>query len=137
MDNIIHQSLDGAWKLAVIHHKDFVKIALPVLYDEVVNTDAQGAIILDAMVPGNFEIDLEKLVKHFGGRLNFRGCISTAGALAYGSVRDVEEVCKKTLEIMMTARGYHFAPTHMIQDNTPVENVIAMYQSAHNFGGYI
>ena len=63
MDNIIHQSLDGIWKLAVIHQKDFVKIALPTRYDAVVNTGSMGAIILDAAVPGNFEIDLEKAGK--------------------------------------------------------------------------
>ena len=45
------------------------------------------------------------------------------------SARDLE--C--TLE---ACRGYHFAPTHAIQDNTPVENVLAMYQAAHNFGTY-
>ena len=33
-------------------------------------------------------------------------------------------------------RGYHFAPTHEIQDGTPVENVIAMYNAAHRYGRY-
>jgi uroporphyrinogen decarboxylase len=37
---------------------------------------------------------------------------------------------------MMDGYGYHFAPTHQIQDNTPVENVVAMYQAAHDFGVY-
>ena len=78
----------------------------------------------------------EYLAEHFGGRLNFRGCISTAGPLAYGTADDVRKVCRETLEIMMKCRGYHFAPTHAIQDNSPVENVIAMYQSAHDFGRY-
>ena len=32
--------------------------------------------------------------------------------------------------------GYHFAPTHSIQDNSPVENVLAMYQAAHKYGQY-
>ena len=36
----------------------------------------------------------------------------------------------------MPHRGYHFAPTHAIQDNSPVENVIAMYQAAHKDGRY-
>ncbi|MDR2606894.1 MAG: hypothetical protein LBC57_00760, partial [Treponema sp.] len=55
MDNIIHQSLDGTWKLAVIHQADFVKMELPTSYAAVT---AAGAI--DGTVPGNFEIDLEK-----------------------------------------------------------------------------
>lgn len=28
------------------------------------------------------------------------------------------------------------APTHWIQDNTPVENVITMYQAVHEYGTY-
>ena len=28
--------------------------------------------------------------------------------------------------------GYHFAPTHAIQDNSPVENVFAMYQTVYD-----
>jgi beta-mannosidase len=55
MDDIIHQSLDGIWKLAVIHHGDFINMGLPLNYDAVA---AAGAI--DGTVPGNFEIDLEK-----------------------------------------------------------------------------
>jgi uroporphyrinogen decarboxylase len=38
---------------------------------------------------------------------------------------------------MMKNGGYHYAPTHWIQDNTPVENIIAMYQAAHTFGQYL
>ena len=76
------------------------------------------------------------LAEKFGGRLNFRGCISTAGPLAYGSAEDTEKVCRETLDIMMKVRGYHFAPTHAIQDNTPVENVVAMYNAAHKYGRY-
>ena len=37
---------------------------------------------------------------------------------------------------MMHLRGYHFAHTHQIQDNTPVENVVAMYNAAHKYGCY-
>ena len=76
------------------------------------------------------------LKEHFGGRLCFRGCVSTAGPLAYGSVEDTVKDVKDTLAIMMDGYGYHFAPTHAIQDNTPSENVIAMYNAAHEFGVY-
>jgi beta-mannosidase len=58
MNNTIHQSLDGTWKLAVIHQADFEKLKLPVSYDAVVSAGA-----IDGSVPGNFEIDLEKAGK--------------------------------------------------------------------------
>ena len=76
------------------------------------------------------------LVRRFGGRLSFHGCISTAGALAYGTPDDVRADVKRTLDIMMPTCSYHLAPTHQIQDNSPVENVVAMYQAAHDYGVY-
>ena len=42
----------------------------------------------------------------------------------------------ETLETMMPHHGYCLAPTHYLQDNTPVENVIAMYRTAHRLGQY-
>ena len=76
------------------------------------------------------------LKEQFGGRLSFHGCISTTGPLAYGTPKEVEANVKETLEIMMPGGGYHFSPTHMIQDNTPVENLLVMYQAAHRYGRY-
>ncbi|MFH0922267.1 MAG: uroporphyrinogen decarboxylase family protein [Fibrobacterota bacterium] len=78
----------------------------------------------------------EFLKSEFGGRLCFHGAISTAGPLAYGTVDDVRECCKQTLETLMPGGGYAFAPTHSIQDNTPVENVLAMYEAGRKYGAY-
>jgi len=51
-------------------------------------------------------------------------------------VDEVRKYCKNVLEIMMPGGGYCFAPAHMLQDNTPVENVLAMYEVANKFGYY-
>jgi uroporphyrinogen decarboxylase len=37
---------------------------------------------------------------------------------------------------MMPGGGYCLAPTHQIQDNTPTENVLAMYEAARTYGRY-
>jgi len=103
-------------------------------YEDFIEMGIRG---VDTLQPEAVNMSPEYLAEHFGGRLNFRGCISTAGPLAYGTPDEVAEYCKKTLETMMPARGYHFAPTHLIQDNTPVENVIAMYRAVHEYGRYI
>ena len=95
-----------------------------------------GIKAVDTLQPEATDMTPEYLSERFGGRLNFKGFISTAGPLTYGNAEEVAAVCKKTLEVLMLHRGYHFAPTHCIQDNTPVENVVAMYQSAHDFGVY-
>ena len=102
-------------------------------YEDFIEIGIKG---VDTLQPEATNMSPEYLTEHFAGRLNFRGCISTAGPLAYGTPEEVREICRKTLEIMMPHRGYHFAPTHAIQDNTPTENVITMYQIAHQFGRY-
>jgi uroporphyrinogen decarboxylase len=78
----------------------------------------------------------ESLMSRFGDRLSFHGCISTAGELAYGTVDDVERVVKQTLNTMMPGNGYMLAPTHMVQDNTPTENVLALYEAGRKYGFY-
>jgi uroporphyrinogen decarboxylase len=43
---------------------------------------------------------------------------------------------RETLEVMMPGGGYCLAPTHSLQDNSPTENVVAMYVAAREFGRY-
>lgn len=95
-----------------------------------------GINCVDTLQPEATNMSPKYLKEKFGGRLNFRGCISTAGPLAYGTCEETEMICKETLETLMECRGYHFAPTHQIQDNTPAENIIAMYNAAHKYGVY-
>ncbi len=103
------------------------------VYEDFIEMGIKG---VDTLQPEAANMSPQYLVENFGGRLNFRGCISTAGPLAYGSAEETAEYCRDTLDIMMEKRGYHFAPTHAIQDNTPTENVIAMYNAAHSHGRY-
>ncbi len=103
------------------------------VYEDFIEIGIKG---VDTLQPEAVNMSPEYLAKKFGGRLNLRGCISTAGPLAYGTQEEIIKQCKETLDIMMPVRGYHFATTHAIQDNSPVENVIAMYQTAHDHGRY-
>ena len=95
-----------------------------------------GVTGVDTLQPEAVNMSPEYLKANFGNKLCYRGCISTAGPLSFGSPAEVREIVKRTLEIMMVGYGYHFAPTHQIQDNTPTENAVAMYQAAHDYGVY-
>lgn len=95
-----------------------------------------GIDAVDTLQPEAKDMSPEYLKKTFGGRLAFHGCISTAGPVAFGSIADVVDYCRKTLNIMMPGGGYCFAPTHALQDNSPTENVVAMYETARKYGTY-
>ena len=95
-----------------------------------------GINCIETLQPEAKNMSPEYLKNHFKGRLSFAGGISTAGPLAYGTEEETVQDVKEKLEIFMKDYGYIFAPTHMIQDNTPVENVIAMYNAGHKYGVY-
>ncbi|NQU43618.1 hypothetical protein HQ520_10050 [bacterium] len=95
-----------------------------------------GIAVVDTLQPEAKDMAPAYLKKRYGDRLAFHGCISTAGPVATGSVQDTIDYCRRTLEIMMSGGGYCFAPTHQLQDNTPTENVVAMYETAREYGTY-
>lgn len=95
-----------------------------------------GIKVVDTLQPEAKDMAPAYLKKTFGGRMAFHGCISTAGPVALGSPRHVTDYCRRTLEIMMPGGGYCFAPTHRLQDNSPTQNVVAMYESAKQYGTY-
>ena len=129
------------------HYEKFMEVArrykVPVMmhscgssswaYEEFIDL---GIAVVDTLQPEAANMSPEYLKKTFGGRLAFHGCISTAGPVATGTVEETVAVCRKTLEIMMPGGGYCFAPTHALQDNSPTENVVAMYESARKWGRY-
>lgn len=95
-----------------------------------------GIDAADTLQPECKNMNPRYLVDQFGGRLSFHGCISTAGPLATGTPEDVARNVRDTLDIMMPTCSYMLAPTHEIQDNTPTENVIAMYEAGKEYGRY-
>jgi len=92
-----------------------------------------GITVVETLQPEAKDMAPAYLKKRFGHKLAFHGMISTAGPLAYGSVADTVAIVRRTLEIMTPGGGYALSPTHSIQDNTPVENVLAMYETARGF----
>ncbi len=102
-------------------------------YDEFAD---MGMDAVDTLQPEATDMSPAYLKGRFGDKLAFHGCISTAGPVAFGTVDDVVADCRATLEVMMPGGGYCFAPTHALQDNSPTENVLAMYRSAWEDGRY-
>jgi uroporphyrinogen decarboxylase len=102
-------------------------------YDEYIKA---GITVFDTLQPEATDMSPEYLVSHFGNRASFHGGISTTNELSFGTVTDVENHVKHTLEVMMPYRGYVLSPAHSIQDNSPLENVLAMYETAERYGIY-
>ncbi len=95
-----------------------------------------GIDAVDTLQPEAADMAPQYLKETFGDRLAFHGCISTAGPVARGTVEQTVEDCRRTLEVMMPGGGYCFAPTHQLQDDSPTQNVLAMYRTARQAGVY-
>ena len=102
-------------------------------FDDFVDMGIQA---VDTLQPEAADMQPAYLKERYGDRLAFHGMISTAGPVAYGTVQDVVENVRQTLEVMMPGGGYMLAPTHALQSNSPIENVVAMYQAARTYGVY-
>lgn len=92
-----------------------------------------GINAVDTLQPEARNMSPRYLKDNFGGRLAFHGCISTAGTLVTGTADDVRATVRETLDILTPGGGYMCAPSHSIQDNTPVENILAMYDEAKKY----
>jgi uroporphyrinogen decarboxylase len=95
-----------------------------------------GIAIIDTLQPEAANMQPAYLKSTFGDRLSFHGSITTGGEVAFGSVEDTQRVVRQTLETMMPGGGYALAPSHALQDNSPTENVLALYETALRFGQY-
>lgn len=91
-----------------------------------------GVTILDPIQVSAQNMEIEILKKRFGNQLTFHGGIDVQQVLPYYSVLELRENVKKSIEILGENGGYILAPTHNIQFDTKVENIIAMYEEAQN-----
>lgn len=61
------------------------------------------------------------------------GGVDTQKILPFGTLEEVREEVEKRLKIFSKGGGFIFNAIHNIQAKTPVENVVSMIESVHNF----
>jgi uroporphyrinogen-III decarboxylase len=92
---------------------------------------------LHALQPACKGMDLATLKRSFGDKILFNGAIDSQHVLIEGTPEFVREETRKVLEIMKTGGGYVAGASHdYILDETPVENVLAMFDAIAEFGRY-
>ena len=89
-----------------------------------------GLDVLDAMQPEPPEMCPETIRKICKGKLAFCGLISTQQTLPHGTVEDCRKEARHRLDVIAKGGGYIFSPAHCIQPDTPVENILAVYEEA-------
>jgi uroporphyrinogen decarboxylase len=92
---------------------------------------------LHAVQPSCGGMDLRALKADFGDRILFNGAIDSHHVLICGTPASVREAVREVLAIMKPGGGYVAGASHdSILEETPVENVLAMFDAAREFGAY-
>ncbi len=79
-------------------------------------------------------MEREGLKRDFGNSVIFHGGMDNQYTLPFGSVNEVKQEVEDNLRILGRDGGYILAPCHNIQAVSPVENILAMYETAYAAG---
>ena len=72
----------------------------------------------------------EGLKRDFGKRLTFNGGIDTQDLLPHCAVDEVRRATRRLIDVVGKDGGLVLAPSHVFQDDVPIENIVAVYETA-------
>jgi uroporphyrinogen decarboxylase len=122
--NLCHE-----FNIKAFHHDDgAIRPFLPILAD-------MGVDILNPVqwtCPG---MDMKELKAEFGDRFCFHGAVENQKILPFGTPEEVRQEVRHCIDSLASDKtGYILAPCHNLQATTPLENIIAMYDEAWQYG---
>jgi uroporphyrinogen decarboxylase len=94
-----------------------------------------GVEILSALQPLAKDMDSAELKKEFGNALVFHGGIDLQYALT-GTKEDTIRETKRRIADYAPGGGYIASPSNHFTSDVPVENFLALYQTAQEYGTY-
>lgn len=88
-----------------------------------------GVTLLNPIQVNAKDMSAANLKQAFGDRLNFHGGVDIVNLLPKGSVEEVRAGIRSLVQTLGQGGGYILAPSHHLQADTPLENVLAMYET--------
>lgn len=92
--------------------------------------------LLDPVQPICAGMELSGLKRDFGDRLAFHGGVDTQQLLPFGTPAEVEAEVIRCMKSLGPGGGLVLGPSHFFQPDVPPENIVAMYDAAHEHGSY-
>ncbi len=122
MIDLAHQA--GAY---VFHHNDGnCSRIIPRLID-------LGIDLLNPLQWRSPGMERERLKRDFGSRVVLHGGMDNQYTLPFGTAAEVRLEVLDNIRILGEGGGYILAPCHNIQAITPVENILAMYETGYEY----
>ncbi|UCG06806.1 MAG: hypothetical protein JSV83_23390, partial [Desulfobacterales bacterium] len=95
-----------------------------------------GLDILQSLQPRAKGMDLKKIKREYGNDIAFQGGIDIQDTMPFGTVEQVKDDVKRTIETLGPGGGYILCTSHNLQADTPIENILSMYETALEVGKY-
>lgn len=92
-----------------------------------------GAHVLDPIQTRAVGMSPEGLKKDFGSLITFCGALDEELLLRKATPARVRDGVKELLDVMAPGGGFILGPSHKLKVETPVENVVAMYEAAREW----
>lgn len=110
--------------LVFYHSCGYVKPFIPHLID----------IGVDVLNPLQSEcMNVREIISEFGDKLAFLGAIGTQTLMPFGTPDEIKKFVKETLDFAGAKGGLIIAPTHILEPEVPVENVIAYIDACKEY----
>ena len=128
-----------AWKIVcdAVHEFANVKVwihscgSIPDLIEPIADA---GVDCLNPVQWGATGMDRQWMKQRFGDRLVFwGGGINTQNTFPFGTAADVRREAQECLDIYAPGGGFVVNPIHNIQADVPVENILALYETARAY----
>lgn len=113
--------IKGSGKDLWIHSCGNIEQIIPDLID-------MGVDVLNPVQPE--AMDIFRLKAKFGSQITFWGGISTQTVLPHGNPEEVKNEVDRVVKVMSKGGGYILSPSQIIQEDVPVENVLAFIDRA-------
>lgn len=122
-------NLAHSFGIKVFHHDDgAMRAFLPDLVE-------MGIDILNPIQHNCPGMEMDGLKADFGDKICFHGGVDNQEILPFGTPEQVRAEVRACIDTLGSdGTGYILAPCHNLQAVSPVENIIAMYDEAWNYG---
>jgi uroporphyrinogen decarboxylase len=95
-----------------------------------------GIDIINPVQPTCKGMDTAGLKRAYGRDITFWGSIDTQGVLPFGTPPEVAAEVKRRIDHLAPGGGFVLAAVHNIQPEVPPENIVAMFETALEYGQY-
>lgn len=78
-------------------------------------------------------MDFEEIHRKYGDKISFHGTIGTQTVMPFGTPQEVKEAVWRNLDIAGEKGGLMVTPTHMLEPEVPLENILAYVDACRTY----